>query len=476
MLNFCIFFIYLLTTISGADVDLNNICSCDLTKEVCDYNCDCDPDCITFLFNQDYMTMQSRSSSSYSSDINNINSKMDYCKKNITSIDELYNPLILAFKILKKGFCLVYDNSQNSNDKNNKDYNSKIDKIESVQAIEGDFNYIEINEIAELESVKIAKFKSMNFSVPITLPSGLCLFGSYRIKKLQDYEVTCSYRQDNSKIISNYFGVTESMCEKFIYKDNYYYKSNDIKDYIIKKVEIFYFKNDSFTINYFYEENKNNDYQDFTLTVKFLKDDRDYPKSGNPGYIKGKQILIGKQIDNNINYYYYYDYIFPIDISSGNNDKDFYFDNYFNNKITFEDLIIYRYNCTAKEKIYTFFKNDNLRFGIYGNANIKYKQDWEDWGENLETLETENYNGENLYLLFGIYKEVGAVNNTQFEINKIERFYYEADSQVYYFICKFIKPKKVETQWWYARPPGFIRLPKNVMYPFKIGSTDYQTK
>ena len=474
MLNFCIFFIYLFT-ISGADIDLNNICSCDLTKEVCDYNCDCDPDCITFMFNQDYMTMQSRSSSSYSSDINNINSKMDYCKKNITSIDELYNPLILAFKILKKGFCLVFDNSKNSNDKNNKEYNSKIDKIES-----DDFYSYEINEIANLESENICNFKLMNFSVPITLPSGLCLFGSYQIMKLQDYEVTCSYIQDKSENITNYFNIIESKYEKFIYNDNYYYKSNDIKseEYVIKKVEIFYFKDDNFNINYFYEKkNDDNNYQDFTLAIKFLKDVNDYPKSGNPGYIKGKQILIGKKIGENQNYYYnYYDYIFPIDISSGNKDNDFYFDNYFNNKITFEDLIIYRYNNTAIEKIITFFKIDNLGFGRYGNANIKYSQDWT---EKLEGFEIKKNNEElnyNVNLLFGIYKEVGAVNNTQFEINKIERFYRETDSKVCYFICKFIKPKNVETEWWYARPPGFIRLPKNVMYPFKIGSTDYQTK
>lgn len=471
MLNFCIFFIYLFT-ISGADTDLNNICSCDLTEEVCDYNCDCDPDCMSFMFNQDYMIMQSSSSSSYSSDINNINSKMDYCKKNITSVDELYNPLILAFKILKKGFCLVYDNSKNSNDKNNKEFNSKIDKIESVEEIEEYFwkyNY-EIKTRANLRAENITNFILMNFSVPITLPSGLCLFGSYQIMKLQDYEVTCSYRKKYSENISNYFNITDSTkFEKFIYKDNYYYKSNnsETKDsLVIKKVEIFYFRDDNFNINYFYENANDIDYQDFTLTIKFLKDDRDYPKSGNPGYIKGKQILIGKEIGS---YYIYSDYIFPIDINGRNN--DFYFDNYFNNKITFEDLIIYRYNHTDKEAINGFFTtNENLGFGRYGNANIKYSKDWEKL--NSEILKKEfNYN-----LLFGVYKEVGAVNNTQFEIKELVRYYYETDSQICYFICKFSKPKNVETEWWYARPPGFIRLPKNVMYPFKIGSTDYQTK
>ena len=471
MLNFCIFFIYLFT-ISGADIDLNNICSCDLTKEVCDYNCDCDPDCMTFMFNQDYMIMQSSSSSSNSYDINNINSKMDYCQKNITSVDELYNPLILAFKILKKGFCLVFDNSKNSNDKNNKEFNSKIDKIESVEEIEEYFCEYnnETKTRANLSAENINNFMLMNFKVPITLTSGLCLFDSYQIMKLQDYEVTCSYRKIYSQNIRKYFNITDTnKFEKFIYKDNYYYISNNSQtedSLVIKKVEIFYFRDDNFTINYFYEKENDNDFQDFTLTIKFLKDEKDYPKSGNPGYIKGKQILIGKE---NGDYYNYSDYIFPIDIKGTNN--DFYFDNYFNNKITFEDLIIYRYN---KEAINTFLTtNGKVGFGRYGNANIKYSKDW---GE-LDNKKLDNQFNYNLLLLFGVYKEVGAVNNTQFEIKELVRYYYyETDSPIYYFICKFIKPKNVETEWWYARPPGFIRLPKNVMYPFKIGSTDYQTK
>jgi len=41
--------------------------------------------------------------------------------------------------------------------------------------------------------------------VPLTLPSGMCLFGSYSIKEYQDYEVTCTYIYDNNNINDKIF-------------------------------------------------------------------------------------------------------------------------------------------------------------------------------------------------------------------------------------------------------------------------------
>ena len=529
MLNVCILFISLikqLYSISGTDdesysiepgnqnnIDLNNLCSCDLTKNVCDYGCDCDPDCLNFMFNRDYMgtfSSQSRSSSYDSININsNINNKMDYCNENIKSVDDLYNPLVLAFKILKKGFCLAYDNNKNKNNKNNKDYNNQIDRNElysSQESLEDTevFNSIDLNS-RNLSSTNIDNFQYMNFNVPIALPSGLCLFGSYRIMKLRDYEVICSYNNNQREIIrgtiSAYYRDSDnSHLREFIFNDNYYYPRNtDINlNYAIKKVEIFYYQNDIY-INHYYEnhENNNMDYLDFTLIIKFLNDQYDYPKSGNPGYIKGKPLLMGlynseiREESEQLKYYIKSksDIIFPIDTGSGINcnnvfpltervNNSIYFDNYFNNKITFEDFVIYRYrednNCFGNT-IKQFFSDNVLvrGFGKYGNANIKYSQDW----QNIEKTPDPKDSNYNLFLLLGIYKPVGTVNNTQFQIYELNSYDYQTNEPNYeYFISKLIKPKKVETEWWYARPPGFIRLPKNVMYPFKIGTTDYENK
>ena len=75
----------------------------------------------------------------------------------------------------------------------------------------------------------------------------------------------------------------------------------------------------------------------------------------------------------------------------------------------------------------------------------------------------------------GVYRDTGATNNTQFqlidfEVNKIDNNY----EKYFYFIVKLLKLKNVETKWWEAPGPGFIRLPRNIMYPFRIGTTDYK--
>ena len=527
MLNVCILFICLIKqiySISGTDdeiypielgnqnnVDLNNLCSCDLTKNVCDYGCDCDPDCLNFMFNRDYMktfSSQSRSSIYDSININNnINNKMDYCNENIKSVDDLYNPLVLAFKILKKGFCLAYDNNKNTNIKNNKDYNNQIDRNELYSSQES----LEDTEVSKsfnlssrnLISTNIDNFQYMNFNVPIALPSGFCLFGSYRIMKLRDYEVICSYKATDQirRTIADYYQDSDdSHLRKFIFNDNYYYPSNTEinSNYAIKKVEIFYYQND-ISINHYYENINDNVNLDFTLIIKFLNDQYDYQKSGNPGYIKGKPLLMGlynseTREESELNYYNKSknDIIFPIDTGSNiicNNvfptegvSNSIYFDNYFNNKITFEDFVIYRYRYREEHNKYCFqntikqfFSDNGLNrgFGKYGNANIQYSRDW----QKLENTLDHRDSYYNSFLLLGIYKPVGTVNNTQFQIYELNSYDYQNDESNYkYFISKLIKPKKVETEWWYARPPGFIRLPKNVMYPFKIGTTDYENK
>lgn len=509
MLKIFIFFVFLIKTFfaisgtseesyevssgNGNKVDLNNLCSCDLTKEVCDYGCDCDPDCLNFMLNKEYINIfseQSRISSLDSSYINNINNKMDYCNENIKSADDLYNPLVLAFKILKRGFCLVYDNSEKKNEI--KDYNRQINKIEFQGNIGNNEipNYRNV-ETPDLIASDVANFGEMNYYVPIGLPSGLCVFEYYKIKKYQDYEVICSYKKDQ-KDFSRFRDLWKDKIVKNYTVNNNYYEIEDSKDitHNLKKVEIFYYDDDANNceVKAYYENYENNNFQDLTFIIKFFTDHNDYQKSGNPGYIKGNPLLIGEKINlrsqtesSDDNFIFYEksnnDIIFPIDNNQCNDQSNtsfIYFDNYFNNKITFEDFMIYRYeNIECLDNtINQFFSDKKIEkgFGKYGNANIRYFRDWN----------TINYENKNFYypliLLLGTYKEVGTVNNTQLELLNLDYYSPDIGGNYKYFINKFIKPKIVETEWWYARPPGFIRLPKNIMYPFKIGTTDYQDK
>ena len=83
--------------------------------------------------------------------------------------------------------------------------------------------------------------------------------------------------------------------------------------------------------------------------------------------------------------------------------------------------------------------------------------------------------------MIGEYKDINTVNNTQFKIYSLV-FNEESESGVViinkqtsyrYFIVKLVK-LETDTKWWYAPGPVIIKLPKNIMYPFKIGTSKYK--
>lgn len=479
-------------------VNLNEVCPCNKVEGVCDMGCCCDKDCIKFMLDQNYYDLFSDCdpSSSFSK---NIHSKLDYCDDHKKSVDDLFNPLTLAFKVLKKGFCLANDNSKLNNNNNENYYDQEIAKNENNQENKNNYQGEEYTnfETGNFSASNIGEFQKMRFNVPIALPSGMCLFGHFQIKKFQDYEVTCSYRKTNHSTIVNYFQVDSSSMKKFTIYDNYYYaednqnyENND--DYRIKKIEIIYYnESNNVLINhyYYYQINNNNNYSDLTLVVRFLSDENlnEYPKSGNPGYIKGMPILIKNKLnqifgnDNNSDWYSIYN-IFPLEknevcnnVPNISNNQSFYFDNYMDNKLTFEDFIIYGYkNQTCFRNILEenyLSINTDKSYGKFGNANINNINDW----EAIKDEELLNkFNIFNSFTILGAYKEVGTVNNTQFQAIQLN-FHVndENGGNILYFISKFVKPK-VETKWWYAPGPGFIRLPRNIMYPFRIGTTTYE--
>jgi hypothetical protein len=253
----------------------------------------------------------------------------------------------------------------------------------------------------------------------------------------------------------------------------------------LKKLEIFYLsETNNYEINY-YLEYKNNidDYQDFTFVIKNFQNKKDFHKSGNPGYIKGKPILIGQNEGNKI-LKFRNDIVFPVsDVNkyfhygpNATNNSFYYYDNYMDNKLTFEDLIFYQYkNSNPFNDLIADFNNikSNLYFGIFGNANLKYEKDW-------QQITLENNNNQRNLLLLGVYMDYGLVNNTQFKIQDFEiqnGDRYIQGNKKNYFIMKFLKKNDTKDEWWYSPGPGFIiRVPKNWMYPFQIGTTTYRTK
>jgi hypothetical protein len=459
-------------------VNLIDICPCDITEGVCDRGCCCDPDCLqSMLDNSYYEDNKYCDPKSYAS--RRINSKLDYCDDFTKSLNDLYNPLVLAFKILKKGFCLYADHFHKADDKTEQ-YEKKKNEIQNQEEQTEDFSEV-IRNIEDIENINfnsgdINAFQLMNFNAPIALPSGLCLFNAYPIKKYEDYEVICSYNRRNSGKITNIFSTENNYNYLIQNNNNNYASTTETNNIIIKKIEIIYSNhNGDHRINRYYENTRNDyDYQDLTFIVKFLNSIENYKKSGNPGYIKGKPLLIGIKEGNTKQKKFKNDAVFPIEYNNNNlNNENIYYNNYFDNKITFEDFIIYGYNRennNLKNYISQMF-SQNYLLGKNGDANIAYKNDWIQIGFTSEI---------NPYLLMGIYKTFGTVNNAQFQIHQFDldnqARLVDNDQPYYYFITKFLKLKKIKTKWWYALRPGFFKLPRNTMYPFRVGTTTYEDK
>ena len=445
-------------------VNKERACPCDLTANVCDFGCCCDPDCAEFKEregNYYYDTFFSQCDSKDSYD-KRVYSKLDYCQKFEKSIDDLYNPLTLAFKILKRGLCLVKDNTKKSTEENDYDINKIGTNNNNKEYITTEIQGTKTFDIADINEGDF-----MNFKAPITMPSGFCLFGAYKIRKNQNYEVTCTYPQDKNSTISDYYQIDTNI-NNYIINERGFYRTLGAEDPIyIKKVEIYYFGN-TVRINRYFTTNDMPNY-DFTLVVKFYSNENDYHKSGNPGYIKGKPILINR----NRRELFRNDIVFPIEYDSYSAQTDpVYYDNYMDNKITFEDLIIYGYK--DRQFLTNFFITDSdYYFGKYGNANISYNNDW----KQINNPNVDNNDYRNL-LFLGYYKDVGVVNNTQLELYElnIEKRNNDEFTKFYYFIHKLLKEKNSETKWWYAPGPGLIKFPRNIMYPFRVGTTNYQTK
>ena len=464
-------------------INLDDFCPCDKNRDICEFKCCCDPDCFSYMLDENYYE-QFLECDPLSYVSKRVYSKLDYCEGYQKSVEDLYNPLVLAFKILKKGFCLVKKNPKNEQNNNNNynDLKNKYTNEDNKKETDNMFEDVipDFDKEMNFRQQDLGNFNRSLLKAPISLPNGLCLFNSYPIKKLMDYEVECSYYSDyNQSIVDSYIS-NNHMQNYYIYDSTYSKTCTNYVNLYVKKIEITYYlnfeNNMEYIIEFYYENGERNGFKDLTFIVKYLNDKNDYIRSGNPGYIKGKPLLISLKFNNTMFEKYKNDAVFPIDIPNPINiSNDFYFDNYFDNKITFEDLIIYGYNRNNDNNINVIsqlFNRETILYGVFGNANFSHLQDWDE-------IKDSTQNRKNIYLLMGLYKDEGAVNNTQYKIVSFNRNDVDDDkypligNRYYYFITKFLK-KKTPKNWWYAPGPGFIKLPQNIMYPFRIGTTKYK--
>lgn len=154
-----------------------------------------------------------------------------------------------------------------------------------------------------------------------------------------------------------------------------------------------------------------------------------------------------------------------------------------------------KYYCTnqlwKKKLIFELYKNITY-FSEFGNPNRAYILDWVKVNDfTLDSYQStwdDTYNKCTIPAVFNIdilYAGYGAVNNTQYGIYEVkyrmDYIYWYAkhiydttvmDNFFSYINVNFFKIPQ-DTVWWYAPGPGFILLPRNIMYPFRLGTTTY---
>lgn len=297
---------------------------------------------------------------------------------------------------------------------------------------------------------------------------------------------------------------------------------------VIKKIEMIYYVTKTNTqyslspskVNIYYLpslEMKGNLYVDVTFDVSFRNEIEYVQRSGNPGYLPSHDILTGKNTtititkDNqqkskqiSIVEIHKTKKIFGIQsdgtcfIDNDNQDYHYYYDDNLDNSLTFENSILF--GCKIKKdlsvkqenKALSLYKmlynlDENFRFSKNGNPNANKKNflPFDNFGGTINLNQDKIANDENnnyIPTLNFLYTENGATNNTQ---NAIIAF--RADDSTFIkqkqysdnLIPKYIKinffKHQLKKKWWYAPGPGFIKLPRNVMYPFRIGTTTYKT-
>ena len=170
------------------DNDEDDICPCDITEGQCDNGCICDKNCFDLMLSNDYFNNITIDESSYTE--KNIDSKLDYCDEYKESVDDLYNPLILAFKILKRGFCIVKKNKRENEEGNRKEYDETINDYELKRTDDENIinnekfpKYLSEDNDFNINSGTKSNFLQLNISMTIALSNGLYLFHKHRLNK-----------------------------------------------------------------------------------------------------------------------------------------------------------------------------------------------------------------------------------------------------------------------------------------------------
>ena len=468
-------------TISGLKESpyLRDTCTCDLTYNVCDRNCCCDPDCdfSIFGFFDDFFEECVESNVILPESVNSV----PICAAEHYVIGDLYNPLSVAYQIIKKGMCLnkkeqEFDTNEIKNPE--KEINNLLDINSNKQIDSQDMDKVFLKSIEKNEISKendIIKW----FIFPVMAPSGMCMKG-YPVKVGEDKTVICSIQESTVDGFNNKVDKYCDLTERKHFPD-------DITDLIIKKIEIYIkmplnnLDENNYVFKYYTDKYNKNDndkiISDVTFEVKFFSRDPDLKtyvpkKSGNPGYIIGSPIRFGEKKDK-LTIPFYRSRLFLRTYLEDSCIKD-------EKEIIYEDLILSNSITFENRTLFTCKKNDNdqyirdmmqnyfTKFNIlkFGNSNLE------------ESLSITKCTTEKDYIIIKIfYQFYGLKQNPQRQITDItcESPQNFNDGEAIYIEFLFINTSR-ETKKVEVRAPVIIEWPRNWLYPFRFGTSDYKEK
>lgn len=196
-------------------------------------------------------------------------------------------------------------------------------------------------------------------------------------------------------------------------------------------------------------------------------------------------------------------------INNSSNVNNLYQNNIIDNTLTYENSISWgcvdklnitglQYYCTNqlwKQKTLFNIVNNINYVSKFGNPNPNFVLDYIkvadfSFGAYQSTWDSENYKCTipavlNMDIMYGKY---GMTNNTQEGIYSIKFrmdyvYWWAKHPKNNNYIDNYFSTLNInyifipqDTVMWYAPGPGFILLPRNILYPFRVGTTTYGTK
>ena len=357
-------------------------------------------------------------------------------EENIYDIKDLYNPIQIGLQILKRGFCLFTES---------KIPDEIIEKDKKAEEISINETITLINE----DMIRKTKNMDMEIELPIVLPDGFCVFNTGNIrhlKKNKNEHIKCKIRNNEERKI------IEDIKKKKMPKNCKYVYNGDILQ---------------LTITFYNDEQKTQDCN-ITLdkTFLFLSLDIIFRKSEGepfvniPGINYGDPLIKLYEENGLLKVPIEYIQIIPYDPKS----QDVEYNPFVDNSLTFQDTIITSFHDKQTDIFMKYSKIMNPSNEDLVNWSNEEENSWCRDGDEIKETLVFNF----------LYTEFGAVNNSQKVLLGLKPCKHEPSSEKKYLFINFLK-KENSKDYWNAPGPRVSTDARNIMYPFKIGSSNYKS-